>query len=248
MRRILLTILLLTGSAALRAENTARQLASSLKGILADYQKQVDKKISAEQDAYEQAARLYASSQDERAFQSLTVDRLALAMSTAAELIDGRITVNELLFDQVPAYARQDFDRTKVVFAEQAESYRAFLVNLESLSVEKKKAQALSAVLDEMSRKTKLVDQLKSVEAFRQATATQMKFSDCALSVSRLAIFNGQKDRLADRAKSPTLAADEKTRIQNDLDSVNKRIASLEAERNATGLFDPAKKSCKTPQ
>jgi hypothetical protein len=141
MRRVLLlAILLLTGGSGLRADDTARQLASSLKGILDDYQKQVDKKIRAEQDAYEQAARLYASSQDERAFQSLTVDRLALAMSTTAALIDGRTSVSELLFDQVPDYARQDFERTKVIFAEQAEIYRAFLVNLESLSLEKKKA------------------------------------------------------------------------------------------------------------
>jgi hypothetical protein len=43
-----------------------------------------------------------------------------------------------------------------------------------------------------MSKKTKLADQLRSLDAFRQATAKQMKFSDCALTVSRLAIFNGQ--------------------------------------------------------
>lgn len=171
-----------------------------------------------------------------------------MSMSTTEALIDGRTTVNELLFDQVPDYARRDFERTKIIFTEQTESYRAFLVNLESLSLEKKKAQMLSAALEEMGKKSKLADWLKGLDEFQEATAKQMKFSDCALSVSRLAIFNGQKDRLEERAKSTTLAPDEKTRIENDLSAVEERIASLEVERKATGLFDETKMSCKTPE
>lgn len=60
MRRLLIAILLFTANSELRADDTARKLATSLKGLLDDYQKQVNKKIEAEQDAYEQAARLYA--------------------------------------------------------------------------------------------------------------------------------------------------------------------------------------------
>lgn len=248
MKRLVAACVLLFGTVSgACADDNARKLAAALKGVLDDYQVQVNKKIKAEQEAYEQAARLYASAQDETAFQSLIVDRLSLSMSSTAWLLDGTMTVNELLFEHVPAYARQDFDRTKSVFAEQTESYRAFLSNLQSLTAEKKKAAALSAALEEMNKKSGLAEWLSNLQTSGEAMAKQLKYSDCALTVSRLLVYAAQKDRLEERLKAAGLGADEKTRLENDLDAVKKRIARLEAQRKATGLYDESKKSCKSP-
>lgn len=247
MRSILSFIFLLILASPARAENTAEKMAAELKKIVDSYQAQIDKKIKAEQGAYETAAKLYASAQEERTFQSLTVDRLSIANSVSASLIDGRTTVNEFLFDQLPTYAHQDFDHTKGIFSEQNDAYRAFLTNLQSLTVDKTNALALSTALDNLSKKARMSDWLASMQSYGAAVSKQLKYSDCALSVSRLSMYSTQKDQLQTRLAG-TLSQDEKTRVQNDLKAVNQQITSLQAERDATGLFDATNKTCNSPQ
>lgn len=247
---MIMALTLLAGSWPAMAENKAKAYAAELKKLTDEYIKQVAKKSKAEQDAYDQAARLYARSAEQRSYFALTEDRLGLAMRQTEFLVDGSLTVNQLLFNELPGYAAHDFSVTKATFGSAMDTHLAYLANLESLDVDKKKAQALSAALDAMSKKGSLLDFVNDMQSYYTATQTQMKFSDCSLTLARSSVLKDQKARLQqsiDAAKAAGKATLQK-QLQAQMDDLDSRIKGFDATLTATGVYDNTAKTCKTPR
>jgi hypothetical protein len=247
MTRLLISALLALALATQsRAENTAQKYAAELKKLTDEYLKQVSRKSQAEQTAYEEAAKLYARSAEERGFLSLTTDRLSLAMSRSVALIHGEIGVTQLLFDDMPAYAARDFTTTKEIFGADMNTQEAYLANLESLAVEKTKAQALSTALESLSKKGNVLDFLKDMQAFGAATITQLKYSNCSLTLVRASVIADQQTRL--QASLAAAKPADKPKLNNQLNDINDKIRTLGDALDATGVYDSATKTCKSPQ
>ena len=175
----------LTGQAALMAQNPAQQYAAELKKLTESYLKQLAAKAGAEEKAYADAAALYAKAAEDTAYLGLTAERLGLAISRAADLTDGSLSVNHLIHQEIPAYAVRDFTRTKDLFESGTTAVAAYLENLETLEVEKKKTKALAEVLESLARKGSVIGFLKEAFAFRQAVGKQLPYTNCALLISR---------------------------------------------------------------
>lgn len=169
----------------LMAQNPAQQYAAELKKLTESYLKQLSAKASAEEKAYAEAAALYAKAAEDTAYLGLTAERLGLAMSRAADLTDGSLSVNHLIHQEIPAYAVRDFSRTKDLFASGLTAEAAYLENLETLDVEKKKTKALAEVLESLARKGSVIGFLKEALAFREAVGKQLPYTNCALLLSR---------------------------------------------------------------
>jgi hypothetical protein len=248
--RTLLALLLLARP-AICAESDAQKMAEVLTSILKDYCAQVDKKIAAEKEAYEAAAKLYASAEDQRVFLGLTTDRLFNAKSRAAWLADGTLSINKLLFDELPAYSKRDFDNTRQVFDNRFDSYKTYLANLQDLTIERTKADALLKALKDLSTKTSLSDLIANLKNYGDTTSKQLQYSDCALSVARFSVYQGQQKRLQDSLNAAGLSDDAKQQMNADLKSVTTRVTSLQSDLKtlkAAGVYDDQKSTCKSPQ
>lgn len=249
-RRIPMAYLLLAYP-AFAADKDARKMAEVLIGILKDYTAQVDKKIAAEKEAYEAAAKLYAASEDQRVFLGLTTDRLFDAKSRAAWLADGTLSVNKLLFDEMPSYSKRDFDNTRQVFDARFDAFKSYIANLQDLTLERTKAEALLKALKDLSAKPSFSDLVTNLKRYSDTTEKQLQFSNCALSVARLSIFQGQQRRIQDSLAAPALSDEAKQQLKADLKSVTDRITGLQTDLTslkAAGVYDDLKNGCNAPQ
>ncbi len=202
--------LALAAQAALMAQNPAQKYAAELKKLTESYLKQLAAKTGAEQNAYAEAAALYAKAAEGTAYKGLAAERLGLAMSRVGDLTDGSLSVNHLIHQEIPSYAVRDFSRTRDLFASGLTAEAAYLENLESLDVEKKKTKALAEVLESLARKGSVTGFLKEVFAFRKAEEKQLPFTTCALLLSRKnpdqaqLTATGVYDAAAKTCKAPT--------------------------------------------
>ena len=160
------------------------------------YLKEVEKKVNAEQEAYDAAARLYSSSHEAGVYESLALDREVRAVRLAAQMQEGQLSVSDFLFRELPDYAETDFQNTKVLFEQEMESHRRYLENLADLRVESKKIAALQSIFTDLAKKPDLADWGKQLAGFASEFDQQSKHNDCALSASRLPFPTQESARL----------------------------------------------------
>jgi hypothetical protein len=233
--------------------------ASELAKLTGKYLKEVEKKVNAEQEAYEAAARLYASAHESGVYESLALDREVRAVRLAAQMQEGQLSVSDFLFRELPDYAEIDFQNTKVLFVQEMESHRRYLENLADLRVESKKIAALQAIFTDLSKKPDLAEWSKQLASFASEFDQQTKHNDCALSASRLPFPTQESARLgksieaagkviADPAADPDQKKENealKKKAEGEKKVVDEKVTMLKARRDATGLFNTAAKTCK---
>jgi hypothetical protein len=217
--------------------------AGELAKIAGQYLTEVEKKINAEEEAYADAARLYASAHERATYRLLEAERDTEAADLALALIEGRAGVSELISTSLPDYAADDFARTRALFSQELEGYRSFLASLIDLQAETRKIASLRQALGDLSKKPDLEEWLASLQTFGAKFGRQLRFSDCSLSSARLAFFQSEAKRI-DQLLATAEPAD-KPRLAAEKASVEARQKELAARRTATGVYDEKAKACK---
>ncbi len=218
--------------------------ASELAKLTGTYLKEVEKKIDAEEDAYQQASRLYASAHQQGIFESLAFDREGKAIRFAAQMEEGRLSVADFLFRELPAYADSDFRQTRVLFDQEIDTEQAFLRSLVDIQADSKKIAGLQSLFEDLSKKPSLTDWSKQLLTFGQELDRQTKASDCALSVSRLKFLEAESARLGGLVEQARVPG-EKARLEAEKKALDQNVTDVKGRRDASGLFNAATKSCK---
>lgn len=227
----------------------AEQYAGELSKLLSEYQKQLSNKITAEQRAYEEAARLYDDAFRENVFASLSLDRTADAQQ-AQRALQARTLTSDKMMEDIYAYAQRDFDQTRAVYQMGIDSYKTYLSNLNSLQADSQKIGSLVKSLNDLAKPTSLKDRLKEVQAYQDSFNKQMHFSECSMADSLLTINTEKKTVVDAKIQSLTTqiaagGADvaalqaAKSVLDQEGTSLKAQIAALTARRTNSGGFTP---------
>lgn len=233
--------------------SAAEQYAGELSRLLSEYQKQISNKITAEQKAYEAAAKLYDDAFRENVFASLSQDRTADAQQAQRALQAGNLTADKMMED-VYAYAQRDFDQTRGVYQMGLDSYKTYLSNLNSLQADSQKIGGLAKTLNDLAKPASLRDRLKEIQAYQESFNTQMHFSECSMADSLVTINTKKKSALEakilaltariDGGGNDEMALKAKSALTQDSANVNAQIDVLTAQRANSGGFTPSSGKC----
>lgn len=218
-RTALAPVLLLIGAFAVGGcgeDRDAEEYAKKLGAVLKAYHDEVNQKIKAERKAYVRLAALYGRAQDEDVHESLWLQRTELSEQIADKLI-GRRTAPSLseVKTLLKRYADTDFQLTRKLLEREAAESVAFLATLESLTVETKKIEALTQVLDDLARPKSRAQRLKDLAAYAQQVDTEFRKLVCA-------DLSHQLKDVQDQLKGAT--GDAKKALEDRSADLNKRI------------------------
>lgn len=231
--------------------SAAEEYAGELSKLLAGYQKQLAAKITAEQQAYTDAAKLYDDAFRENVFASLSLDRTADAQHAQRALEANNLTPDKLL-DDVFAYAQRDFDQTRTLYQLGVDSYRSYLANLNDLQIDSQKVGALIKMLDDLAKKPNWKGQLSELKTYGENFNKQYHFSQCSLADSLLSIQTGKKTALDKQVQTITgqiaaaaAGADvsslqaQKSALEQEVKNAQAEITRLQTQRDNSGGYTP---------
>jgi len=230
--------------------SAAEQYAGELSKLLSDYQKQIANKMTAEQKAYEAAAKLYDDAFRENVFASLSLDRTADSQQAQRALQAHTLTTDKLIED-VYQYAQRDFDQTRTVYQMGLDSYKTYLSNLNSLQADSQKIAALVKTLNDLAKPASFKERLTEIQAYGESFSKQLHFSDCSMASSLLAINATKKAAVDARIQTLTtqmtapgadVAALQTTKdaLTQESAGLKLQIDALTAQRTNSGGFTPA--------
>ena len=230
----------------------AQKYAGELSKLLVEYQTQLAKKITAEEQAYRTAAKLYDDAFRENVFASLSLDRTADALHAERALRSHALSPDGLI-DDVAAYAERDFSATRSLYAMGIDSYKSYLANLNALEIDSNKVTNLISLLNDLATPTNLRTRLTEVTAYQESFNQQLHFSDCSMADSLIEIQNArgaaldkQIQAISTRINNPGPEVDvaalgvQKGELEAAAQEVKDEIGRLTLQRNNSGGFTPA--------
>ena len=206
MRIVSVTVLLLALSGCAGVHN-AEQYAGSLRGVLASYQKEVARKVKAEQDAYNSLAPIYDSVDVSQKLNTLSLERLERASALTDDIMALRDAGKQLTMSELRVllrdYGTMDFSMTRDMLAREMNAAGQRLAALEAFSAQIEQAQTLDSVLKDLSQPRSKLTNLKGLATYAESA------KNC-LDEKRCAALKTEVDGLQSRLKTATVDADKK--------------------------------------
>jgi hypothetical protein len=194
-------------SAGCRGEDrTARQYAQKLNVVLRSYQDQVNRKIAAEQEAYQRLAAAYAHDRDVDVRENLELERAERSQRVADALLkrgsSDPISPSELK-NLLQGYGAYDFDQTRALLDREVAAETQYLAALESMEVETQKIQALSQALDDLAKPKSRAQQFKDLAAFADQVNQEFDKLVCADLAEEIKRLQGKLEAVKALPDSP---------------------------------------------
>lgn len=164
--------------------HNAEKYAGGLKGVLSSYQKEVARKVKAEQDSYTRLAPLYDMIDTSQKLRTLDQERLERASAMTDEVFalhdsGARLSMSNLrtvLCD----YGTMDFSMTRDILAREMGAANQRLAALEALSGYLQQAHALDAALTDLSTPKGKLTNLKDLASYVQTAKGCLDQKRCA--------------------------------------------------------------------
>ena len=150
--------------AGCREQKVAEAYAAKMSDVLAAYSRRVDIKIRAEQQSYNELAKVYDASAMHDSEQSLDVQRNQEATAFVDEIQGGTPVPISTVLNRLQTYAEADFAEASQRFSREADAYKSAIAALEDLSVEQTHFDNLATALATLAKPRSTIDQLKTVD------------------------------------------------------------------------------------
>jgi len=162
----------------------AEQYAAELRGIATMYQKEVARKVKAEQDAYQNLAPVYESAQATQTLNMLSQERLERAAALTDDVLaraksGTKLTPSELR-KLLRDYGNLDYSTSADVLAREMDAANRHLANLETLDSQIQQLQTVESVLDDLSKPNGRLASLKDAGGFVQSAKACLDEKVCA--------------------------------------------------------------------
>ncbi len=222
-------------SVGCKSDKDAREYAEKLIEVLRVYQQQVNEKVKAEQDTYEQLALIYAQAERVRVVESLTAERLERSGRLADEWWLGETPVTtSAVNDALNDYAAYDLEVSRDTLLRELDAHRNYLEGIEALEVEMKRIQSLTKALQELAKPKSREDQVKELAQFAEDVNKAYQQIVCAELEKELETLNSSKTGAE---------AEEVERLDRQLEEIQQRIdakkcSELNAETENEGDDD----------
>jgi hypothetical protein len=239
--------LLLTGCGE---QKIAETYAAKMSDVLTSYRRQIDLKISAEQQSYSELAKAYDASAMNNSEQSLDLQRNQQATALVDEIQSrpGAPVFISSVQSRLQAYGEADFNEASQRFTREADAYKRALASLEDLSVEQTHLDNLSTALTTLAKPRSNIEQLKVLGQFGCDVNRNFQLLDLATEIKDLAKQDAAQKALK-AAKTAELAAlppttqdDRKKALQDEIKQIDAKLAVI-AKQNTAALAEQTKLS-----
>ena len=199
--------ILLTG-----CDEKALQMAKEARVLLDSYEKELEKKLDAEQAAYRRQAQIQASAQREQAFANLEQERIERSRAMALDFLEGKRNTTRWR-EPVREYARRDYEIQREFLLEDMDGQMKFLARIQSLELDKQQISALKKAFGALAGKPTLTEQAQQLVSFAKDTNSEFTTQLC--------------DKLAEQVNEKTAEAaaltseQDKKKAQVALDALN---------------------------
>ena len=166
--------LLLTG-----CDERALQMAKDARALLDSYEKELGKKLAAEQTAYQLQAQVEARAQREQAFANLEQERIERSRAMSLDFLDGKRAVARWQ-EPVRDYARKDYEIQRGFLLEDMNGQMQFLARIQTLEVDKQKISALKQAFGALAEKPSLTAQAEQLASFAKETSSEFETQLCS--------------------------------------------------------------------
>jgi hypothetical protein len=207
MRRSTIVVLLFLVLTLTSCDQTARDFAKNVKAMLDEYGARIDRQIRTESQYYQRAAVLEVKHQHENLLNSMKADRAERGSELAAELNEGSKSALRIR-GYLREYAQSEYTSRRDAYAGEVDATRQYLAKLQVLQADKDRIGALGKLLDGLSKKLSLTDEVSAIKQAVGDTKTDFDKLICDDIATKLKAATGKdKDSLtklqADR-KCPT--------------------------------------------
>ncbi len=174
-------LILLLGSFLLTGcDERALQMAKEARSILDSYEKELERKLFAEQTAYRRQAQIESDAQRQQAGANLEQERIERSRTMALDFLEGKRNVSRWQ-EPVREYARKDYEIQRGFLLEEMNGQMQFLARVQALEVDKQKIAALKKAFGALAEKPTLVAQAQELAEFAKETDTEFDKQLCVL-------------------------------------------------------------------
>lgn len=237
---------LLVGSGCRGEKKVAEDYAAKLSAVVKAYRQQVDRKINAERAAYVELAKVYQQAEEQSTGASLT----QYTQERAEKLIDSiqqnagkQVWISDV-HTELRAYAELDFTETSSLVAQEMDSHRRFIVNLEDLQRQSVNVQKLVSLLGDLAEPEGRFQRAKAFAQFGGEVNKQLEILETCSAIKALneeiakldarlaataAAIAGEKDDARKKQLVTEKAAleEKKTGVGNDQKQATANLAKL---------------------
>jgi hypothetical protein len=184
-------------------DQKARDFAKNAKVMLDEYSARIDRQIQAESQYYQRDAVLEVKHQHENLVNSAKADRAERRSELAAALSEG--SKSELrVRGYLGEYAQSEYNSRRDAYTGEVDATRQYLAKLQTLQAEKDRIEALGKLLDGLSKKLSVADEVGAIKQTVGDTKTDFDKLICDNIATRLKTATGndkesllklQKDR-----------------------------------------------------
>ncbi len=195
MRRstIILLPLMLT---LVSCDQKARDFAKNAKAMLDEYAARIDRQIQTESQYYQRDAVLEVKHQHENLLNSTKADRAERGSELAVEFNEGSKSALRIR-SYLREYAQSEYASRRDTYTGEVDATRQYLANLQVLQADKDRIEALGKMLDGLSKKLSLTDEVSAIKQTVSDTKTDFDKLICDDIATKLKTATGKdKDSL----------------------------------------------------
>ena len=178
MRQGFMTVIASLSVCLTGCDDKAKKFAEQTKSLLDQRSEQLAAKIAAEKAAYKKSAAHATENQRALVDSTLRNERNERTDELAADYSEGRKPVS-LWRKHIAEYAKIDFTQNRDLLAADMQSETRYLQKFEDLKVEKEKVDALSKLLEALSKKRTLKEDSDALSGFSQDTKLRFDTKVC---------------------------------------------------------------------
>jgi hypothetical protein len=159
-------------------DEDALRLAREARGVLATYEKELGRKIAAEQRAYERQSQVMSVAHREQLASGLEQERIERARTLSLDLVENQTRVTRWR-EPLRAYAAADYGVQRELLLQDLGSEMGFVSRIQALEIDKQKVRAVGTALDALSEKISFTDQVKAFAEFAEDVKTGFEKQVC---------------------------------------------------------------------
>jgi hypothetical protein len=177
-------------------DQKARDFAKDAKTMLDEYAARIDRQIQTESQYYQHYAVLEVKHQHENLVIAERADRAERRSELAVGLAEG--SKSELrVRNYLREYAQSEYDSHRDAYIGEVDATRQYLAKLQALQADKDRVEALGKMLDGLSKKLSLTDEVSAIKQTVSDTKTDFDKLICDDIANRLKAATGKdKDSL----------------------------------------------------
>lgn len=176
MRRVLTVVLLAIWSAG--CDEDALRLAREAREVLLTYEKELGRKLAAEQRAYGEQSQVMALAHREQLASNLEQERTERARTLALDFVESDARVTRWR-EPLRAYANADYAVQRALLEQDLGSEMGWVARIQALQVDKQKIRALATALGALSEKASFTDQVQAFAEFADQAKTDFDAQVC---------------------------------------------------------------------